>query len=84
MDEGSTVSLIDENVAKEVGAQGNREELVIETVGARQIKKKDFQTLDLVVVVKGVHQGSKKNLKRVRDINELKLSPQFLEKKRIE
>ncbi|CAG4946653.1 unnamed protein product [Parnassius apollo] len=82
MDEGSTVSLIDKKVAEEVGAQSNREELVIGTVGGRQIKKKDSQTLDLVV--KRIHRGSKKTLKRVRTINELNLAPQFLEKKRIE
>ncbi|CAH2102800.1 unnamed protein product [Euphydryas editha] len=81
MDEGSTVSLIDQKVAEEVGAQGDKNELVIETVGGKLIRKKDSQMLDLPV--KGVHQGNKKTLKRVRTIDELKLAPQFIEKKRI-
>ncbi|KAJ8731132.1 hypothetical protein PYW07_004296 [Mythimna separata] len=82
MDEGSTVSLLDEKVAQGIGVQGTTEELVIETVGGQLIKKKDSQTLDLMV--KGIHQGRKKTLKRVRTVDNLKLAPQFLEKKRIE
>ncbi|KAJ8715770.1 hypothetical protein PYW07_010252 [Mythimna separata] len=82
MDEGSTVSLLDEKVAQEIGVQGTTEELVIETVGGQLIKKKDSQTLDLTV--KGIHQGRRKTLKRVRTVDNLKLAPQFLEKKRIE
>ncbi|CAH2109180.1 unnamed protein product [Euphydryas editha] len=81
MDEGSTVSLIDQKVAEEVGAQGDKKELVIETVGGKLLRKKDSQMLDLTV--KGVHQGNKKTLKRVRTIDELKLAPQLIEKKRI-
>ncbi|CAH2108828.1 unnamed protein product [Euphydryas editha] len=81
MDEGSTVSLIDQKMAEEVGAQGKKKELVIETVGGKLLRKKDSQMLDLTV--KGVHQGNKKTLKRVRTIDELKLAPQFIEKKRI-
>ncbi|KAJ8705928.1 hypothetical protein PYW07_010705 [Mythimna separata] len=82
MDEGSTVSLLDEKVAQEIGVQGTTEELVIETVGGQLIKKKDSQTLDLTV--KGIHQGRRKTLNRVRTVDNLKLAPQFLEKKRIE
>ncbi|CAH0727196.1 unnamed protein product, partial [Brenthis ino] len=82
MDEGSTVSLLDQKVAEEIGAQGRKEELVIETVGGRLIRKEDSQMLDLTV--KGIHQKTKKTLRRVRTIDELKLAPQFLEKKRIE
>ncbi|XP_026738352.1 uncharacterized protein LOC113501423 [Trichoplusia ni] len=82
MDEGSTVTLLDQKVAEEVGAHGRREELTIETVGGRLIQKKDSQLLDLAV--KGVHQGAKKILRGVRTMEGLKLAPQFLEKGRIE
>ncbi|XP_069354537.1 uncharacterized protein [Maniola hyperantus] len=78
LDEGSTVSLLDSRIAKNIGAKGTEEELVLETVGGKLIRKKDSEKLNLII--RGVHQEEKKNLDRIRTIDELNLAPQFLDK----
>lgn len=82
LDEGSTVSLLDSEIAKNIGAKGTEEELVIETVGGKLIRKINSQRLN--VEIRGIHQEEKKSLDRVRTIDELNLAPQFIDKARIE
>ncbi|CAH2218177.1 jg24405 [Pararge aegeria aegeria] len=82
LDEGSTVSLLDSQIAKSIGAKGTEEELVIESIGGKLIRKINSERLN--ICIRGVHQQEKKNLHRVRTIDEMNLAPQFIDKERIE
>lgn len=82
LDEGSTVSLIDANIAGSIGANGKEESLILETVGGKIIEKKDSRRMDLKI--KGAQRRDKKTLKGVRTVENLKLSPQYVDKKTIE
>ncbi|CAG4942691.1 unnamed protein product [Colias eurytheme] len=53
MDEGSTVILLDSSVANRIGLNGDKMELVLQTVGGGNIVKKDSQVINLTV--KGVN-----------------------------
>nr|XP_049703884.1 uncharacterized protein LOC126056149 [Helicoverpa armigera] len=81
LDEGSTVSLLDAEVATEIGANGEKEELLIETVGGRLIRHLESEKLN--VKIRGVHQNTKRLLERVRTMDNLKLAPQYIDKNRI-
>ncbi|XP_045490509.1 uncharacterized protein LOC123690685 [Pieris rapae] len=81
LDEGSTVTLLDENVAASIGIKGPRETLNIETIGGGQMKNHDSMIVD--VKVKGIRQCEKSTLKRARTIKELKLTPQLIDKTRL-
>nr|AAQ09229.1 polyprotein [Antheraea mylitta] len=76
LDEGSTVSLLDEEVAHRIGAKGKPDLLVLETVGGKLIEKQDSQQVD--IKVKGAHRRDKRILKGVRTIGNLKLAPQHV------
>lgn len=82
MDEGSTVTLLDSSIAERIGLTGAAQELVIETVGGNHIKKEDSMITNLIV--KGVHQTKKKSLQNVRTMDNLRLTPQYLDKRKIE
>ncbi|XP_045486697.1 uncharacterized protein LOC123689628 [Pieris rapae] len=82
LDEGSTVTLLDENVAASIGIKGPRETLNIETIGGGQMKNHESMIVD--IKVKGIRQCEKSTLKRARTIKELKLTPQFIDKTRIQ
>ncbi|XP_047522967.1 uncharacterized protein LOC125061535 [Pieris napi] len=81
LDEGSTVTLLDENVASSIGIKGPREALNIETIGGGQMKNHDSMILD--IELKGIKESEKSTLKRARTIKELKLTPQFVDKSRL-
>ncbi|XP_045485548.1 uncharacterized protein LOC123689458 [Pieris rapae] len=81
LDEGSTVTLLDENVAASIGIKGPRETLNIETIGGGQMKNHDSMIVD--IKVKGIRQCEKSILKRARTIKELKLTPQLIDKTRL-
>ncbi|XP_045483957.1 uncharacterized protein LOC123689135 [Pieris rapae] len=81
LDEGSTVTLLDEKVAASIGIKGPRETLNIETIGAGQMKNHDSMIVD--IKVKGIRQCEKSTLKRARTIKELKLAPQLIDKTRL-
>ncbi|XP_045487974.1 uncharacterized protein LOC123689933 [Pieris rapae] len=81
LDEGSTVTLLDENVAASIGIKGPRETLNIETIGGGQMKNHESMIVD--IKVKGIRQGETSTLKRARTIKELKLTPQLVDKTRL-
>ncbi|XP_047503791.1 uncharacterized protein LOC125048880 [Pieris napi] len=81
LDEGSTVTLLDENVASSIGIKGPREALNIETIGGGQMKNHDSMILD--IELKGIKESEKSTLKRARTIKELKLTPQLVEKNQL-
>lgn len=82
LDEGSTVSLIDRSVAERIGATGSSETLVLETVGGKILQVKNSQQITLRI--KGAHRSDKRELKGVRTVDNLKLSPQSVNEKDIE
>ncbi|KAA5586546.1 hypothetical protein F3H15_37515, partial [Pseudomonas aeruginosa] len=54
LDEGSTVTLLDSSVAKQIGLKGPKETLRLETVGGKTLTKKDSMKLN--IRVRGLHQ----------------------------
>ncbi|CAG4957461.1 unnamed protein product [Colias eurytheme] len=82
LDEGSTVTLLDSAVANRIGASGSKTQLVIQTVGGGNIVNSDTQVINLTL--KGVNSKKVLKLKQVCTIDNLKLTPQYLDKKRIE
>ncbi|XP_060802199.1 uncharacterized protein LOC132902161 [Amyelois transitella] len=82
LDEGSTVTLLDEATAKEIGATGPKEILALETVGGNTIRNTDSERINLKI--KGVHQRKKMNINNVRTIKEIQLSPQTVDRARLE
>ncbi|CAK1547419.1 unnamed protein product [Leptosia nina] len=81
LDEGSTLTLLDSTVAEELGINGRPQELSIETVGGKRLKTRSIET-DLQI--KGRGQKFKRTLHGVRTMDNLQLSPQFVDKKIIE
>lgn len=82
LDEGSTVTLLDAEVAKNIGLQGPKEALSIETVGGRVINKDDSMRVDMKV--RGLHQGKQRKIVGARTIDALRLTPQRIDKSRLE
>ncbi|XP_072936129.1 uncharacterized protein [Epargyreus clarus] len=82
LDEGSTVSLLDASIASRIGATGEEKELILETVGGKIITKEKSQKMDLKI--RGIHRRDKRALRGVRTVEELKLSPQYVDGKSIE
>lgn len=74
LDEGSTVTLLDARVAEHIGAVGQPESLVLETVGGKIVEKKNSQKMDLRI--RGLHRKDKKLLRNVRTVDDLRLSSQ--------
>lgn len=73
LDEGSTISLLDAEVARRIGVEGEREPITIETVGGKGIKKSDSQRVRMKI--KGAHRNEKQNIE-VRTIDNLRLAKQ--------
>lgn len=82
LDEGSTVTLLDSSVVDQIGARGPREALSLETVGGKIITNKDSMKINMKI--RGIHQSAKRNIIGARTIDNLRLTPQKMEKKRIE
>ncbi|XP_072946158.1 uncharacterized protein [Epargyreus clarus] len=82
LDEGSTVTLLDSAVARQIGLKGPVEALTLETVGGKTISKEDSMKVN--VRVKGMHQTKKRTISGARTIDEINLTPQRLEIRRIE
>lgn len=81
LDEGSTVTLLDEAIAETIGAEGSREALSIETVGGRVIRKDGSQKIQLKI--RGAHRRDKKSI-TVRTIDDLRLCEQGISKSTVE
>lgn len=82
LDEGSTVTLLDAAVAEQLGLRGPAETLTIETVGGRLLTKKDSMKIELRL--RGVHQHGRKNKAEARTIDNLRLTPQAIERARMQ
>ncbi|XP_072934977.1 uncharacterized protein [Epargyreus clarus] len=82
LDEGSTVTLLDSAVARQIGLKGPVEALTLETVGGKTISKQDSMKVN--VRLKGMHQIKKRTISGARTIDDLNLTPQKLEIRRIE
>ncbi|GBP96586.1 hypothetical protein EVAR_87706_1 [Eumeta japonica] len=73
LDEGSTVTLIDEQVANRIGAKGRRETLRVSSVGGNEIT--DEKSRVIRVKIKGLFSRNLK-LMTAQTIRNLKLAPQ--------
>ncbi|KAA5609165.1 hypothetical protein F3H11_35795, partial [Pseudomonas aeruginosa] len=82
LDEGSTVTLLDSSVAKQIGLKGPKETLRLETVGGKTLTKKDSMKLD--IRVRGLHQRQKRTIFGARTIDDMSLAPQRLKRETIE
>ncbi|XP_072931828.1 uncharacterized protein [Epargyreus clarus] len=82
LDEGSTVTLLDSAVARQIGLKGPVEALTLETVGGKTISKEDSMKVN--VRLKGMHQTKKRTISGARTIDDINLTPQRLEIRRIE
>ncbi|XP_072948442.1 uncharacterized protein [Epargyreus clarus] len=82
LDEGSTVTLLDSAVARQIGLKGPVEALTLETVGGKTISKQDSMKVN--VRLKGMHQTKKRTISGARAIDDINLTPQRLEIRRIE
>ncbi|GBP12287.1 hypothetical protein EVAR_75581_1 [Eumeta japonica] len=76
-DEGSTVTLIDEQVANRIGAKGRRETLRVSSVGGNEIT--DEKSRVIRVKIKGLFSRNLK-LMTAQTIRNLKLAPQRVER----
>lgn len=76
LDEGSTVSLMDADIAVRIGVTGEEDPLILETVGGKLVKKEDSRRMNLKI--KGAHRRDKRTLRGVRTVEGLKLSPQHV------
>ncbi|GBP48091.1 hypothetical protein EVAR_74596_1 [Eumeta japonica] len=77
LDEGSTVTLIDEQVANRIGAKGRRETLRVSSVGGNEIT--DEKSRVIRVKIKGLFSRNLK-LMTAQTIRNLKLAPQRVER----
>ncbi|GBP10056.1 hypothetical protein EVAR_77494_1 [Eumeta japonica] len=77
LDEGSTVTLIDEQVANRIGAKGRRETLRVSSVGGNEIT--DERSRVIRVKIKGLFSRNLK-LMTAQTIRNLKLAPQRVER----
>ncbi|XP_072946136.1 uncharacterized protein [Epargyreus clarus] len=82
LDEASTVTLLDSAVARQIGLKGPVEALTLETVGGKTISKQDSMKVN--VRLKGMHQIKKRTISGARTIDDINLTPQRLEIRRIE
>ncbi|XP_072936553.1 uncharacterized protein [Epargyreus clarus] len=82
LDEGSTVTLLDSTVARQIGLNGPVEALTLETVGGKTISKQDSMKIN--IRLKGMHQTKKRTITGARTIDDINLTPQRLEIRRIE
>lgn len=82
LDEGSTVTLLDASIAEEVGLKGPKTALHIETVGGKTITKRD--SMKIGMKIRGIHQRATRVITSARTIDELHLSPQKMDKLKIE
>lgn len=82
LDEGSTVTLLDSSVAKQIGLKGPKETLRLETVGGKTLTKKDSMKLN--IRVRGLHQRQKRMIFGARTMDDMSLAPQRLKRETIE
>ncbi|TLM45500.1 hypothetical protein FEC35_19075, partial [Acinetobacter baumannii] len=82
LDEGSTVTLLDSSVAKQIGLKGPKETLRLETVGGKTLTKKDSMKRD--IRVRGLHQRQKRTIVGARTMDDMSLAPQRLKRETIE
>lgn len=82
LDEGSTVTMLNSSVADQIGLKGPKEALTLETVGGKTITTRDSMKVDLRI--KGIHQDRKRLITGARTIDNLHLTPQMVDKKKIE
>ncbi|CAK1550936.1 unnamed protein product [Leptosia nina] len=82
MDEGSTLTLLDSSVAKELGLKGAEKQVCVETASGNHMINRRSIVMDLEI--KGTRQTSKKILRGVSTMNNLKLAPQYLDKEKIQ
>ncbi|XP_063826507.1 uncharacterized protein LOC135075990 [Ostrinia nubilalis] len=73
LDDGSTVTLIDEDLAQQAGLRGPREPLHIEAIGSARVDTSASRRLNITLNRSG--QGKQHRI-RARTIQNLKLSPQ--------
>ncbi|KAJ8706805.1 hypothetical protein PYW07_012883 [Mythimna separata] len=77
LDEGSTVTLLDAAVAEKIGVEGKQEELTIETIGGKILRKDSSKKIEFKI--KGAHRREKRTI-IARTIDDLKLSEQCINK----
>ncbi|KAJ8723754.1 hypothetical protein PYW07_007734 [Mythimna separata] len=75
LDEGSTVTLLDAAVAEKIGVEGKQEELTIETIGGKILRKDSSKKIEFKI--KGAHRREKRTI-IARTIDDLKLSEQCI------
>lgn len=81
LDEGSTITLLDESTAKEIGVNGTYEPLNIKTICGGQAEE---ESLRVNLKIRGLHRQDKRSLENVRTIKNLKIPPQYLDLEDIE
>ncbi|GFG37463.1 hypothetical protein Cfor_02100, partial [Coptotermes formosanus] len=79
LDEGSTVTLLDSSIAAEIGLDGPKEALRLETVGGKSLLKKDSMKLNMKI--RGLHHSRKRSVIGARTIDDMRLTPQALDEK---